>query len=274
MAEAASRAAAFANVLRRELRAAWRGALGWWLPSALLLAMTLSMQPEMAKRGSLFEEKMEMMPKAVLIAFGISAKNLTDPVFYLAINFTLIQLLGAVFAGLLGAAALAREEAFGTSELLYVTPAPRRTIALGKIAAALLLVALFDAGLLVTTLASYAAIGASVERVGTVVTLFASTAALHAAAFGIGLLATVRMTRPRGATSLALGVVFGLYGLGVVGALDPRLASLRSLSPFHYAEPLRIVEGGGANGGLVLAAIVAATIVGALALFERKDIHA
>ena len=273
MVERAGHGSAFANVLRRELRAAWRGALGWWLPAALMLGLTLSLQPEMAKKGSLFEEKMEMMPAALKVAFGLTAKNLADPVFFLAMNFTLIQLLGAVFAGMLGAAALAREEAFGTAELLYATPAARRTIALGKVAAALALVVLFDALLMVVAFASYASIGVSLADPGVVVRLFATTMALHAAAFAIGLAVTVRLARPRAAPSLALGVVFGLYGVGVVGALDPRLSGLRSLSPFDYAAPVPLVEGHG-SGGLVLVAVVLAAISVALVLFERKDIHA
>lgn len=274
MAEAATAGAVFANVLRRELKAAWRGAIGWWLPTALMLGMTLSIQPEMAKKGSMFEQKLEMMPQALMVAFGITAKNLADPVYYLATNFTLVQLLGAVFAGLLGAAALAREEAFGTAELLYATPAARRTIAGGKIAAALALIVLFDVGLLATALVSYASIGASLADVDVVIALFAATAALHAAAFGLGLLATVRLARPRGAPSLALGVVFGLYGLGVVGALDPRLSALRSLSPFRYAEPIQLVERHGAGGAIALVVLVVVSVVAAVMLFERKDIHA
>lgn len=274
MAEPIGAAGAFGNVLRRELRAGWRSALGWWLPTALLLAMTVSLQPEMAKKGSLFEQKLEMMPKAVMVAFGIVAKNLADPVYYLATNFMLVQLLGAVFAALLGAAALAREEAFGTSELLFAMPAGRRTIALGKIAAALGLVAAFDAGLLATTFATYAAIDVTLAQPGQVVALFGATAALHAAVFALGLLATVRTARPRGATSLALGVVFGLYGLGVVGSLSEQMSALRSLSPFHYAMPLRILEGDAVGGVATLLGIAVVAIAGALVLFERKDLRA
>lgn len=287
MAEAATSGAALVNVLRRELAASWRSALGWWLAAAAIVVMTLSMQPQMAEKGGLFEQKVEMMPKALLVAFGIGIKNLTDPIYYLAVNFTMVQLLGAVLAGLLGSAALAREEAYGTSELLFALPVARRTVVLGKVAAGLSLVVCFDVALLGTSLATYAAIGASLADVAKIMKLYTTTATLHTACFGLALAATARARRPRGATSLGLGLVFGLYGIGVVGALSGAygfggggalggsLAGLRELSPFAHAEPLRIIESAGVPGGLwLLLAVTAVAIAATVALFERKDLHA
>lgn len=275
MAEAASTGAALVNVLRREMGASWRSALGWWLPTAAMLTMTLALQPEMAETGSMFEQKLALMPKAMLVAFGIEAKNLADPLYYLATNFTLIQLLGAMFAALLGSAALAREEAFGTSEMLYAMPVRRRTVALGKAAAGLALVLVFDAGLLAAAWGTYAGIGAEIGAPGAMVGLFAAAGALHAAVYGLALAATVRLARPRSATSVGLALVFGLYGLGVVGALSASLSALRKLSPFAYAEPMRVIEAGGASSGtLVLTAVAAVTVAAAVVMLERKDIHA
>jgi ABC-2 type transport system permease protein len=275
MAEAVSSRVALVNVLRRELAASWRTALGWWLPTAAMVAMTLSMQPQMAEKGSMFEQKVEMMPKALLVAFGIGIQNLADPVFYLATNFTMIQLLGAVMAGLLGSAAIAREEAYGTSELLFALPVARRTVVLGKVAAGLALLVCFDVALLAVTLTTYAGIGVSLAKAPAIVMLYGTTLALHGATYGLALVATVRSRRPRGATSLGLGLVFGLYGIGVVGALSESLAWLRELSPFAHAQPLRVIEAAGVPGGLwVLLAVTAATIAATVALFERKDLHA
>lgn len=275
MAEPASAGAALVNVLRRELRAGWRTALGWAIPTVLMVLLTLSMQPQMAEKGSAFEQKVEMMPKALLVAFGIGMKNLADPAYYLATNFTIVQLFGAIFAGLLGSAALAREEAFGTSELLFAAPVARRTVVLGKVAAGLLLIVCFDVALLGATLATYAAIGASLANAGAMISLYATTAALHAAMYALALVATARTRRPRGSTSLGLGLVFGLYGLGVVGALSGSLSALRNLSPFAHAEPLRVIETAGIPGGLwLLLGVTALALAATVALFERKDLHA
>lgn len=274
MAERSGHGAAFLNVLRRELGAAWRGALGWWLPTAAMLAMTLSLQPEMAQKGSIFEQKLETMPKGLMVAFGVVAQNLADPVHYAATNFALITLLGAVFAGLLGAGLAAKEEALGTGELLYALPVARRTVLLGKAAAGLALVVTFDALLLVVAVVSYASIGVPLSDPWALASLFVASGALHASLVGIAMLAGISASRPRAAGSRGLAVVFGLYGLNVLGALSESLAALRGISPFRYAEPTRILAGGAEAGVVGLVVLALLTIAASVAIFERRDIHA
>lgn len=275
MAEPVSAGVAFTNVFRQELRSAWRALLGWLIPGMAMIGLTASMQPEMSKKGSLFAEKLDMVPKEILIAFGVQGADFGDPASYLATNFTVYELIGAVFAGILGATVLAKEEAFGTGEMLYTMPVTRRTVVLAKVAAGLVMVEMFALGLAGATFATFAAIGVTLGRPTVIVAMFVVAGALFAAMFALGLLVTVRSSRPRNATSTALGLIFGLYGLNVVGALNHSLAGLRTLSPFHYAEAARIVAVGGVPGRTIaLVLIVLVASVAACLMFERKDIHA
>ena len=275
MARPATARAAFINVFQRELGFAWRSLLVWLLPGMGMIGLTVSMQPEMSKEGSLFAAKLDMVPKELLVAFGMKAADFGEPASYLATNFTIYELIGAVFAGILGATVLAKEEAFGTGEMLYTTPVTRRTVVLGKIAAGLVLVESFALGLAGATFGTFAAIGVRLEQPALVAAMFVVAGALFAAIFALGLLVTIRSSRPRNATSTALGLIFGLYGLNVVGALNESLAALRALSPFHYAEAARVVEIGGVPGGTLVLVVAALVSSGAACLlFERKDIHA
>lgn len=275
MPEPGSAASAFLRVLRRELGFAWRSLLAWAIPGMAMIGLTASMQPEMAKEGSLFVAKLEMVPKELLVAFGIQAPDLGDPASYLATNFTVYELLGAAFAGILGATVLSKEEAFGTGELLYTAPVARRTVVLAKVAAGLALVELYALGLAAAAFAAFAAVGVTLARPAVLAAMFVAAGALFAATFALGLLATVRSTRPRNATSVALGVIFGLYGLHVVGGLSDALAALRALSPFRYAEAARVVAAHGLPAEVaVLPAVTLVAVVVSCVLFERKDIHA
>ena len=275
MAEPASVGAAFMNVFRRELGFAWRSLLVWLIPGMAMIGLTVSMQPEMSKEGSLFAAKLDMVPKEVLVAFGVQGADFGDPASTLATNFTIYELIGAAFAGILGATVLAKEEAFGTGEMLYTMPVSRRTIVLAKVAAGLVLVGLFALGLAGATFGTFAAIGVALVRPAVVAAMFAVAGALFATMFALGMLITVRSSRPRNATSTALGLIFGLYGINVVGALNDSLAGLRALSPFRYAEAAQVVKAGGLPGGtLVLMVVALAAIAAACLLFERKDIHA
>lgn len=275
MAEPAPAWAAFLNVFRRELGFAWRTLLAWTIPGMAMIGLTVSMQPEMSKKGSLFAEKLDMVPKEILVAFGVQGADFAEPASYLATNFTVYELIGAAFAGILGATVLAKEEAFGTGELLYAMPVARRTVVLAKVAAGLVLVELFALGLAGAAFGTFAAIGVTLARPAVIAAMFVTAGALFAAVFALGLLVTVRSPRPRNATSAALGLIFGLYGLNVVGSLNGSLAALRMLSPFRYAEAAEVIKAGGLPGGSLILVVVALVAIGAACLlFERKDIHA
>jgi ABC-2 type transport system permease protein len=275
MSEPASVGSAFLNVFRRELAFAWRSLLVWSIPGMAMIGLTVSMQPEMSKEGSLFAAKLDMVPKEILVAFGVQGADFSEPASYLATNFTVYELIGAAFAAILGATVLTKEEAFGTGELLYAMPVARRTVVLAKVAAGLVLVELFALGLAVAAFGTFAAIGVELARPGVVAALFVVAGALFAAMFGLGLLVTVRAPRPRNATSVALGLLFGLYGLNVVGALSGSLAALRGLSPFRHAEAAQVVAAGGIPVGALILVVLAIVAVGAACLlFARKDLHA
>lgn len=266
---------ALRSVARHELRTHWRSALAWFIPAACMLAMTLSVQPQMGKAGSLFQLKLDTMPRELMVAFGVSAMELSDPVSYLATNFTLYMLLGALFAALMGSAALSREETLHTAELLLTQPVERHTIVLGKMAGGLTLVTAFEVGLTGAAFGAYAIAGVHVERPGLMLSLFVGSLLVHSAVYLVSVAATVMVSRARAATPVALAVVFGSYGLGVVSLVANRLEGLRWLSPFRYAEAADIVTAGAlpasALGLVILGFLAVAT---ALAAFNRRDIHA
>jgi ABC-2 type transport system permease protein len=262
-------------VAGHELRTQWSSALAWFLPAAGMLAITLSVQPQMGQAGSLFQQKLDLMPKDLLVAFGVSAMELSDPVMYLATNFTLYMLLGGLFAALLGAAAFSREETLHTAELLLTQPVPRHTIALGKMAAGLALVAAFEAGLAGAAFGAYALAGVHVARQGLMLWLFVGSFLVHSVVYLVSLAATALVTRVRAATPIALALVFGSYGLGVVSLVSQRLGALRWLSPFRYAEPADIVATGALpTSALTLVAVAVLATATAVTAFNRRDIHA
>lgn len=262
-------------VMKRELSQAMRALLGWTLPAAGLTAMTASLQPEMSKEGSIMQAKLDLMPKEMLAAFGVERMDLANPISYLATNGALIALLGALFAGTLGAALITKEEAFGTGEILFSLPVSRTRIVVSKIAAALVPVVAFDVVVYIAARGTYGVVGVDIADEGLFASLFVGNALLHVSLFALSLVSTIRLKRPRQATPFALAIVFGLYGLGVVGALSDSLAFVGALSPFRAVDMATIVkEGGLSMRALVLALVSVAALVGTERLFVRKDLHA
>jgi ABC-2 type transport system permease protein len=273
-APAASRAIAWV-IFARELVFARKSFLAWTLPAALMQAMILVVQPEMAKEGSVFQAKLELLPKEMMAAFGLAKLDLTNPVSYLATNATLLWLLGALFAGVLGATIVSKEEAYGTGETLYTWPVSRTLVVVVKAMAGLVPVVLYDVVLLVTALATYAAIGVAGYDRGLLAELFVGGALLHMCIFTLALVVSIRLRRPRGALPVALAFVFGLYGAGVIGTVSDKLSFVAHLSPFRLVDPSDIVARGGLAPGAALLPVVAfLAITLTVALFARKDLHA
>lgn len=265
----------FSTLVLRELRRTKKSLLAWLAPAAILTAITVSVQPQMAREGSIFEQKMKLMPPELLAAFGMQNANLADPASYLATNFTMLTLLGAVFAALLGATLVTHEEAFGTGEMLWSLPVKRRTGLLAKVLVGVLLIAAWELGVGLVAFATFAAVGVDLPDPGAIVRLFVASGLVHLAMLGLALVVTVRMKRPRTAPSLGLGLAFGLYGAGVAASLAEELEGLRWVSPFRYAEPAAVVRLGALpDEAWALPVLLVLALAVAMFLFERKDLHA
>lgn len=265
----------FSTLVMRELRRTRGSLVTWLLPAALLTALTVSMQPQMAKEGSVFEQKMKLMPPELLVALGMQDARLSDPASYLATNFMMLTLLGAVFAALLGATLVTHEEAFGTGEMLWSLPVRRRTGVLAKVLVGVILVVAWEVGVGAVAFTTFAAVGVDLPAPVAVARLFVASGLVHLSMLALALVATVTTRRPRSAATAGLGLAFGLYGVGVVASLADKLEGLKWISPFRYAEPAAVVRLGALPGeAWALVFVLLASVGVAMFLFEKKDLHA
>lgn len=239
-------------IAKNELSLSRRALLAWSLPVAAMLAMTLSLQKSMSQQGSLLEAKLAVLPRELRAAFGISGNDLAEPVHYLATNFGFTTLIGALFAALLGATIATREANLRVGEMLFTHPVERGVVLAAKAVAGLAVIVAFEGILLASSALAYVASGVSVGRAVAFVSVFVGAALVHATVFALALFAGVSAARPRGASSLALGVTFALYGIGVLARVSAELSALEHLSPFSYADAAAIAS----RGGLVPKAVV------------------
>lgn len=263
------------TLLSHELRLSARSLVGWAAPSALMLAVALSMQKSMSERGSAFEQKLAAMPREMLLAFGLERPNLTETVGYLAANATFYTLIGALFASLLAAQLATRESAQRMGETLLTHPVSRSTVLGAKAIAGLVCVFSFNALMLAASAATYAGAGVSVARRAAFVSVFAGSALVHATLFAASLLAASSVTRVRGAASMATGITFGLYGASVLSRVSDKLSFFAKLSPFNYADAGAISARGSLEPkAALLALFTIVLLLVARVRFERRDIDA
>jgi ABC-2 type transport system permease protein len=261
-------------IARRELRAQRNATLGWLIPLSLLMMMYASLQPQVAGDNGLLAAKLAVLPDGLKQAFNLTTTDFNRPVGYLSTNFLIVTLGASLFAGLLGANVVAREDAQRTAEAVLTLPVRRWQVLGGKLLAALtwLLVFFFVVG---------AAAGGSLARVATQPVEGGLIMSMFMGAFLLGvffvaagmLLATLAQARV--APSMTMGLVLGTYFLGVIAKVSPKAEGAGALSPYRLVEPADIVQANGLEAHAALLPLVALVLlVVAFAWFSKKDIHA
>ncbi len=259
----------------RELRAQRNAFLGWLVPLAGLMAAVAGMQPEVAGKGGLMAAKLAAMPENLKQAFGVGLVDFSRPAGYLATNFLLVTLGASLFAAILGASVVSREDVQRTTEAMLTLPVSRWQMLLGKALAGVSLVVTFHAVLLATTLAVFAAVHAAGVEVAPITAMFAGAAALGLLFFGAGFMLATMLTDSRPAPTMALGLVLLTYFFGVTARLSPKAEVLGLLAPYGAVDPSRIAEDGGlAPKAVWLLVLGVSFLLAALVRYQRKDVHA
>jgi ABC-2 type transport system permease protein len=189
-------------VFGHELRQSLRSWVWWTVPVGLMVTLTCALQPALAK--GVLAAKMEAIPPVLRTALGFAIVDFNRPAAYLATNFTTIALSTALFAGLLGAAMIAKEETLRTAETLYAQPTSRTRILLGKAAALGVYVLAFPITLGVLSTVSLAVVAEQPVELATIGALFVGACAIAMCFGGVGLLVGALVRDKRSATGAAV----------------------------------------------------------------------
>lgn len=262
-------------VMGRELRAQRTSFLSWLVPLAGLVALMVSIQPQAAGQNGLLEAKLAMMPEALKQAFNLAGTDFTRPAGYLSVNFITVTMGATIFAGLLGATVVSREDAQRTAEAVLTLPVTRWQVLLGKGLTVVSLLVAFHAVLLTVTVATLVSVVPGDRQLELVAAMYAGAAMLGVCFAALGFAIATFVSQARAAPNLSLGLVLGVYLLGVVAKLSPKGEGLAAISPFALVEPSEIVKHGGLSlHALWLPLIALAASTAAIAWYERRDVHA
>ena len=248
-----------------------RGILFWSLGIAAVGVLYAAFYPTI--NSPEMAAALEAYPKGLLDAIGFT--DVTTPAGY--IGSTTYGLLGPIlviiFAGTLGARAVAGEEEAGRLDLLLAHPVERWQVVLQRAAA--LLVALLAAGIVLLAVMLAAAGPAQFSGIGPV-NLAAATAQLVLLGLVFGTLTLfVGAATGRRGPALGLLAVLGVaaYLANTLGPSVDAIAWSQKLSPFFYYSggmPLR--NGWQPADGLVLLAASALLVALAVVSLRRRDL--
>ena len=171
-------------VMGRELRAQRISFLSWLVPLAGLVAMMVSIQPQAAGQNGLLEAKLAMMPETLKQAFNLVGTDFSKPAGYLSTNFITVTMGATIFAGLLGASVVSREDAQRTAEAVLTLPVTRWQVLLGKGLTVVSLLVAFHAVLMTVTVATLVSVVPGDRQLELVAAMYVDSTSNRAYEFG------------------------------------------------------------------------------------------
>lgn len=260
------------TLIRHELKQGRKAFWVWTLSIGAFIVICLFMYPEMKGQMESVSSIFASMG-AFSAAFGLNTLDFgTLRGFYGIECGNILGIGGALFAALLGIAALAKEERNGTAEFLLTHPLGRADVVAAKLAAVLIQVVAMNAVVWLLAVGSVAAIGEAVP--------WKEFALLHAAFFLLQVeLACICFGISaflwKGGLGIGLGLAIFLYFLNIIANLTDSADFLKYITPFGYADGASLLQAGAIDAGKLLIglAFAAAGIGLAFLKYGKKDIR-
>lgn len=260
-------------VLTRTLARERRPMLGWLAGIGVLSLVTIGSWPAVEGSAADLEQVLAGLPDAITAFFGegiadFSAAGIVGSRLFGSIGLALF--IG--FAVSRGARAIAGEAQDGTLELLVTQPVSRVAVAVDKVVAAALALAVLIVVQMVLLLVSVPLVDlgfAWQDVVAASAGLYLLSGIFGALAFAVGAATLNRQLAVAVAAGLA-AVLFLLTGLGgLVDGLEP----VADLSPFTAYDGTRVLaEGVEVLPLAIFAALSVLLVAVGLAVFDRRDI--
>ena len=259
------------TLLFHELRRNRFSIIIWSAAISFMLGVCIIIYPEMSSQMDELSSLMADMG-AFTSAFGMDQLNFGEFMGYFAIECgNTLGLGGAMFAAIVGASALAKEEKDGTAEFLLTHPISRTRIITEKLTAVVVQIFILNAVAVAITCLGILAVGVEAEFDKLALVFLAYfLLQIEFAALTFGVSAFMKS----GSVGVGLGLVFGLYFVNILANLTEDLEVLKYITPFGYADGAHIVPDGAIeikylSVGLVFTAL---GITAAYLKYRKKDI--
>ena len=267
------------NIFKMEVRKGMKPLATWSIICVLLTILFMSMFPSMKDSGmqELVNTKMGAMPEALLEAFNLKdVPDFSKLNQYFAYVFQYIVMAGYIYAGILGAKSLIKEESEGTIEFLYAQPASRTRIVTMKILSSIVLFYIFVMIMAIaSSLISLIVKPEDLEVYNLLMDiklLFSGFFLVGLVFMAIGFTISVLVPHLRLAMPVSIGIFFITYLLGIFSGMIDALEFLKYFSPFYYAVPAEIIKNGLEVTNILLSlVIVSACIATTYFIYRKKD---
>lgn len=268
------------NILKIEWKTQFKSVFVWSGVVAIVLVLFMAVFPSMKNAGmeDIVHSKMNALPANVLKIFNLNdSASLLSVTGYFAYVFQYILLASGIYAVLLGAQALIKEESDGTIEFLYAQPLTRKEIVFSKLVANFSILAIFWSITFAATSLTLLIVKNSGDKtiaiLSKVATIFLNDGLILVALLAIGFFFSTLLQSGKQATGVALGFVFGTYILGILSEVNNSVSFFKYVSLLHYGVPANLVKHwmGWRYAFILLLLIVIFSFASSM-MYQKKDL--
>lgn len=262
------------NIYFREMRANARTLFFWCLGILAMVGGGMGKYSGFDASGQQVMALMDKMPKAVLAIFGMVNVDMGTAAGFYAVIYVLLLIMATLYAVMLGAHIIAKEEQGKTSEFLFVKPVSRKGVLSAKLLAALTNLILFNAFALLVSLCIGVKVAPDEDLTRYLCTLSLAMLITQLMFLFIGsafVSISKKMAFCSGRVSLTVLIA---YMLSVMIDMNEKWAFLKYLTPFKYFEARSFAVGGGFETVfLVLSGLILIVGVGlTYTFYPRRDL--
>lgn len=259
----------------RELKGNRKSFIIWTVCMVALNAMMMMFYPTVADQAKQLNELLKNYPKALMAAFNFDKLSFSDVLgYYGTESYTFIMLFGSLYAMIMSASILSKEESEKTIEFLLSKPVTRAYVVSGKLICAALYIFLFDLIFSITNYIFFEMVKRSNYDMKAFLLISAGPLLIHLTFAAIGFLISVFVVKAKSVIPISLGVVLGTYFLSIASDLTDKLKNLKYITPFKYVDAADLILNKRIEGVylLIMFVVIVVSIAAVYIIYNRKDI--
>lgn len=264
------------NIFKREIYKNKKSFIVWTIVLLSLSLYVVALFPTMADQADKMKDVFKTMPKAFLDAFNVNKLDMGEILgFYGMEGYLFITLLGSMYAILLGAGMVSKEEDEKTIEFLLSKPISRNHILVSKMAAVFSYILVLNLIIATFNYFAFEIVKKSNYDEKTFLLLSVAPLLIHITFAAIGFLMSMFIVRAKSVLPASIGIVLGTYFLGIISAMTDKAENLKYISPFKYVDAADIIINKRIDSiYLFIMAIVVIGCIGATyVIYNKKDIR-
>ncbi len=262
------------NMFFHELGSMRKSLIIWNLSITAAVILMLAIYPSFAEDAGQLTDLLSAYPEAFQDALGISPEILTSLLGYYSYIFTYVLLFAAIQAMNMGVAILSKETRMKTADFLLTKPVKRVSVLTAKVMAAVTGILLTNIVYFFVSFSMLMAVKTDRFSQSDFIKMNLSMLLLQLFFLSLGLLVAVFLKKIKSVIGVSLSFVFGLYIIGMVGALLD-IENFRYFSPFKYVDYTYLLAQHSFEWNFIFTEVIVIVVFMMLTYrhFQRKDIH-